>query len=96
MSKLIIEGMEVEQLAAFISDAVAAQFNKYFEQLQDQRPTEFLSRKETAKLLGVSLVTLHDLTQNGTVPGYRIGSLVRYKRHEVEKALQTIKTGRAM
>lgn len=60
--------------------------------LQPKETTEVLTRKQTAGILGISLVTLNGWTREGKIVGYRIGSRVRYKRHEVENALQTIKT----
>ncbi len=51
-----------------------------------------LTRKETAKLLGVSLVTLHNWTKNGIVKAYRIGNQVRYKESEILQSLNQIPT----
>jgi excisionase family DNA binding protein len=59
--------------------------------VNDQSQT-FLTRKETAALLGVSLPTLHHWTVEGKVPAYRIGTRVRYKRAEVEQSLHLIRT----
>ena len=53
---------------------------------------ELKTRKETAKKLGVSLVTLNEYTKNGIIPAYRIGSRVRYKSTDVEMALVKVST----
>ncbi len=53
---------------------------------------DLLSRKEAAKYLGVSLTTLWAWTNEGIIPGHRVSSRVRYKRHELDKALSQIKT----
>lgn len=52
---------------------------------------DLITREEASKILGVTLPTLHSWTLNGKVNGYRIGRRVRYKRHELEQALQAIK-----
>jgi excisionase family DNA binding protein len=52
---------------------------------------EILTRKETSALLGISLVTLNEYTKSGKIPGYRLGSRIRYKKHEVLNALNGIK-----
>ena len=56
------------------------------------RPTEalkpFLSRKEAAELLGVSLPTLNDWSKSGIVPSYNLGSRVRYRLSEKQAALR--------
>lgn len=49
----------------------------------DEPKPEYITRKETAKILGISLVTLTDYVKNGLVPSYKIGSRVRFKRDEV-------------
>jgi excisionase family DNA binding protein len=43
----------------------------------------FLTRKETIKILGITLPTLRAWTVAGKIPCYRISSLIRYKRSEV-------------
>jgi excisionase family DNA binding protein len=53
---------------------------------------EFLSRKEAAKLLGVSLPTLSEWTKTGLVKGYRIASRIRYVRAEIENSMKAIRT----
>jgi excisionase family DNA binding protein len=55
-------------------------------------PTDFITRKEASKLLGVSLPTLNDWTKTGKIVGYRISSRVRYKRNELENAMAKIRT----
>ena len=46
-----------------------------------------LTRKEVAKLLKISLVTVHSWTNKGILKSYRIGNQIRYKETEVLKAL---------
>jgi excisionase family DNA binding protein len=59
------------------------------------KPEDLLSRKQTAKVLGISLPTLHLWTLEGKIPAYRIASRVRYKRSEVEQSLTIIKSAKA-
>lgn len=47
-----------------------------------------LNRKEAAHLLGISLVTLWKWTDNNTLPAFRMGKKIFYKKSEVIKALQ--------
>jgi len=42
-----------------------------------------LTRKETIKILGITLPTLRAWTVAGKIPCYRISSRIRYKRSEV-------------
>lgn len=53
---------------------------------------EFLTRKQTALKLQISLPTLHAWTKDGLIQGYRISGRVRYKSIEVESALKAMQT----
>jgi len=55
---------------------------------------KLLSRKDTAKLLCISLPTLHDWTKSGTVKAHRIGNRILYKLEEVNDALNMIQTSK--
>jgi excisionase family DNA binding protein len=56
-------------------------------------PEEFISRKEAATILKVSLPTLGEWSKAGIIKSYRIATRVRYKRKEVIQALRQVKTG---
>ena len=98
MNEIILSSFPLESLKAAISEAVKAEVEKInFNNKPIQEP-EYITRKETAKILGVSLVTLNQWQKQGLVPAYRIASRVRYKKAEVLKCLnqvQTSKYGRA-
>lgn len=60
---------------------------------------DYLTRKETAQILRVTLPTLYDWTKRGYLQSYRMGSRIRYKRSEVNEAFdsgQLQKYGRAV
>lgn len=83
----------IEQLKTEISEDVFKKIAPLFlSVLQPVKETQFLTRKEAAKLLGVSLPTILDWTKSGKIIGYRIASRVRYKRNEIENSLSQIKT----
>ena len=50
----------------------------------------YLSRKEVAKLLKITLPTLHDWTKMGYVKSYKMGTRVLYKEAEVKQALEKV------
>ena len=92
-----------EQLQIVVSQTVENAF-KARQQAQsiaeptNQQDNDFLTRKQAAKLLGVSLVTLNEWSKRGVIIGYRIATRVRYKKNELEKSLllmQTKKSWRA-
>jgi len=49
---------------------------------------KYLSRKETAKLFSVSLVTIHKWVKNGFLDPYYIGKRVYFKYDEIVKSLE--------
>jgi excisionase family DNA binding protein len=84
--------ISTDQLKSEINEAVKAALKTILPAQENKAPeVVLLSRKETAKLLGISLPTLSEWTKNGEVTGYRIGASVRYKKAEVEQSLSRIK-----
>ena len=51
----------------------------------------YLSRKDTAEQLCVSLPTLHEWTKSGILKAYRIGGRVLYKLSEIHEACSGVK-----
>jgi excisionase family DNA binding protein len=62
-----------------------------FKPVQTTQPDALITRKETAKLLGISLPTLHTYTNEGKVQSYKVGSRVLYKQSEVIEGLHKTK-----
>lgn len=59
---------------------------------QPPQTEQFLTRKETAYKLKISLVTLNDWTKRGMIQSYIIGGRVLYKESEIEKSLHQVRT----
>ena len=92
MDKLLLTSLSFPELQSLIISSVETAVQSATAHLQAKNEIEYLTRKQTSALLGVSLVTLSEWTKEGKVKGYRIGSRIRYKRHEIEQSLLTIKT----
>jgi excisionase family DNA binding protein len=54
----------------------------------------FLTRQQAAKLLQISLPTLHQYTKDCLITSFRIGNKIRYKKNDLEKALTERNFGR--
>ena len=82
-STLQIQGVTaesfIEQIKAVIKETTPT--------TKPQPKEVLLTRKEVAKLLKISLVTVHTWTKQGILKPYRIGNQVRYKETEVLQAL---------
>lgn len=72
-------------------DNLEKQLSELSNNFKPKEPTELLTRKEVASILGVTLPTLHSWTKQKILLAYRIGNKVRYKKNEVMEALQSIK-----
>jgi excisionase family DNA binding protein len=46
---------------------------------------EFLNIKELGEYLGIKTSTLYFYVENGDIPHYRIGRLIRFKKQEVDE-----------
>lgn len=84
-----------------IDELAAALFEKlqpFFNGIKPQEPAQvekYLTRKETAGKLNVSLPTLNEYTKRNLIKGYRFGVRVLYKQSEIETALTKMNFGRA-
>jgi excisionase family DNA binding protein len=70
------------------------ELNLFAETIRDNTPEitttkepEYLTRKETAKKLHISLVTLNRLTNEGILQSYKIGGRVLYKTGDVNQSI---------
>lgn len=98
MGKIFLQSLELSDIKRVIEEVVESKISKLSPQKQ-QNLNLLLTRKETAKLLCISLPTLNDWTKTGIVKAHRIGNRVLYKEQEVLGALnevRTLKTGRGL
>jgi len=49
---------------------------------------EFLNIKEVSQYLGIKISTLYFYVENGDIPHYRIGRLIRFKKQEVDQWME--------
>jgi excisionase family DNA binding protein len=59
-------------------------------ELKEEKPIEYLTRKQVAEILKISIVTISDWNNKGILKPYRIGNLIRYKSNELQEALTRI------
>jgi excisionase family DNA binding protein len=85
-------GITPKQLTDNILKDVRAELKEIVLNFQPTKQPEYLTRKEVAKILKVSLVTLSDWNKKGVLKPYRLGNLIRYKREELDQALIIIYT----
>ena len=93
-NEIILSGMSNEQLQESIRNTVRSEFEKLLSGLTTtpEPVPELITRKETAQIYGISLVTLNEWTKNGIIPAQRIGTRIRYKRADVYNSLKDVET----
>jgi excisionase family DNA binding protein len=83
-------GITPKQLTDNILKDVREELKAIVLNFQPKKQPEYLTRKEVAIILKVSLVTLSDWNKKGVLKPYRLGNLIRYKRLEIDQALISI------
>lgn len=86
MSEIILKGITVDELLERFSKLLESKSGKNIERISSEAD-KYLTRKEAAKLLRITLPTLHDWTKSRILQSYKIKSRVLYKRNEVEAVL---------
>ena len=81
--QIFLSGMTVEEFEASLFEKLKAIIQPALLNLQKQDEEDFLTRKEVAKLLSVSNVTLSKWQKNGTLKFHRFGTRIRFKKSEI-------------
>lgn len=88
-TNIILHSTPKSELQSIIAEAVKEQLSTFFAKKPD---TKLKTRREVAKLLNVSLPTLHAWTKEGVINAVRIGQSVRYRPEDIEEALENIQS----
>lgn len=88
-SKVLLFSTTLSDVGEFVKNAVA---DAVKEQMgESKEPNDKLyTRQQVADILGISLTTLNTYTKEGIIDAYRLGTQVRYKYEDLEKALKKI------
>lgn len=90
MNKKIIqiESISFDNFKKELSIEIATQFVNLQKKTNPVEEDTLLNREETAKLLGISTVTLWKWTCKNIIPAFRLGKKIFYKKSMVISALQ--------
>lgn len=89
MSKYItqLHGITPQELRAEIREDIRRELLEFSKKLKPQEPTIWITRKEAAELLGVSLVTIHTWSKENVIFPFKIGTRIRFRRSQIEQIL---------
>lgn len=91
MNAIQITQFTPNELKSLLMEGVQQVVNQIREEFQPKTPTQYLTRKQVAKMLDINLTTLNNWTNRGALTSYGIQGRVYYKRDEVEKAFIKLK-----
>lgn len=89
MNQILLNGINLNQLLESIGSLIETKL-KQIRNHPIQENDKYISRKEVAKLLKISLPTLSEWTKHGWLVAYKIGSRVLYKMQEVELSISKV------
>jgi excisionase family DNA binding protein len=84
---IIIESISPDEFFLKMREIISEELNK---RLKPDLPQLYITKKETAAKLRLSLTTLGHLTTDGTLKGYQVGRRVLYRADEIDQALKEI------
>ena len=90
MQQILLNGVSLNDLLERIGQIIDAKVTGLPQKHNNQ--SSYLSRKEVASLLKITLPTLHDYTKQGWIRSYKIGSRVLYKPNEVQEAIEKVQS----
>ena len=88
VAQILFTGITVNDLLSQIEQLIDAKIS--VRPHHENNQSGYLSRKEVAKLLKITLPTLHDWTKLGYLKSYKIGARVLYKEAEVIATLEKV------
>lgn len=90
MKKIVtqLESISANDLTRTILDGVEQKINAFEQRLISKEPLEYLDRKQVAKFLGISLVTVSDWTRKGVLKPLKIAHRIRYRREDIVATLE--------
>lgn len=90
--KIILFPISIEELETLMRECIKSEFHKIIPPPTEKDEDVVITRKEVAKLLGISTATVSKFCKIGALVSYRIGNQLKFKKAEVLKALKEIKT----
>lgn len=88
-NSILLENITSDELFTKFRELISEELSK---RLQPEVPQVYITKKEAAAKLRLSLPTLDRLTADGTIHGYRMGRRVLYRADEIDQALKEIHT----
>lgn len=89
MTEILFTGIKVHELLERIGQLIDSKIGILPTKTASHQ-SDYLTRAETAKMLKITLPTLHDWTKSGYLKAYRMGCRVLYKESDIVLALEKV------
>ncbi|MEI2738122.1 MAG: helix-turn-helix domain-containing protein [Chitinophagaceae bacterium] len=87
MSEIFLKGITVSDLLEKIGQIVDHKIGSMQRLSIEKQAKPYLTRREVAQMLDISLPTLNDWSKSGLLRSYKIGNRVLYRMNEIEEAI---------
>ena len=91
METILLNGINLSDIKKVLREVLEEKSNDFAKPVKSE-DQEYLTRKEVAQLLKISLTTLNDWSKQGIVQSYRIGNRVLYKKKEIENSVSKVQS----
>jgi hypothetical protein len=96
MSGIILQGLSLSEFESLLDKMIAAAVHEAIT-IKENAPTQnetntYLTRREAAKQLRISLPTLAKYSLAGLIPCHYIGARILYKQEEIDMALSKVQS----
>lgn len=84
-------------LENLIANVIRKELQPHLQNMLSQKPPvddSYISKKEAAALLKISLPTIGKLIKEGILPCYRVGNNIRFKKSSIDKGLNEVRSKR--
>ena len=85
--RIEVNGLDIIALAEKLDTLINILEGQIAPEPSTSENKNLITRRETAKILGVTLPTVIDWEKKGFITGYRIGDRIRYKEAEIFEAV---------
>lgn len=87
-SEILLKGITLDHLNSTLLNGMEERIKELVE--KPEKEVKYLTRKEVAELLSISLPTLHSWCQRKILNPYRVGNRVYFKSTEIDQSLKQI------
>jgi excisionase family DNA binding protein len=89
MTQIYLQGISLHDLNESLLRGVDQKISNLIKKSEVEEQ-QYLTRKEVAEKLSISLPTLHDWVKKNILKAYRIGNRVYFKKNEIDQSLKPI------